>query len=129
MMMTNQIQTLQIQTLARYVKDARKKAGLTQHNLAAMLGVTDTYISRIENGKIKVMPSVELVGYMAYVFNENPVHILASVGLIDVARLRQRARESYWIALLLNRIATGDVTEDQLVGHNLFAPAGTPEAE
>lgn len=43
---------------ANVVKDLRKKAGLTQQDIAEKLGMEKSYISRIESGKI--IPSIVL---------------------------------------------------------------------
>ena len=43
--------------LGERLKDARKKAGLTQEQLAAKTGTKKTYISRIENGHADVQVS------------------------------------------------------------------------
>jgi len=43
--------------VGRRIHDARKAAGLTQHELATRLGTTQEYVSRVERGK--ATPSVE----------------------------------------------------------------------
>ena len=40
--------------LAERLKEERRKAGLTQEQLAAKIGTKKSYISRIENGKTDV---------------------------------------------------------------------------
>ncbi len=48
---------------ANSIRNARRKRGLKQSDLAKKLGVTNVYISYIENGKDK--PSLKLVEQMA----------------------------------------------------------------
>jgi transcriptional regulator with XRE-family HTH domain len=43
--------------ISQIVKDIRQKNGLTQHQLAKMLGVTQAYISRIEREDLGYLPS------------------------------------------------------------------------
>lgn len=43
--------------LAERMKEERKKAGLTQEQLAARIGTKKSYISRLENGKADVQLS------------------------------------------------------------------------
>ena len=43
--------------LAERLKEERRKAGLTQEQLAAKIGTKKSYISRIENGKTDVQLS------------------------------------------------------------------------
>ena len=44
-------------SLAERLKEERRKAGLTQEQLAAKIGTKKSYISRIENGKTDVQLS------------------------------------------------------------------------
>lgn len=46
-------------------KSFRKKAGLTQRALAKMVGVSHTYISKIENNKLEHPPSISTICNMA----------------------------------------------------------------
>ncbi len=48
---------------ANAIRDARKKRGISQKRLAKTLGVTNVYLSYIENGKDK--PSFRLMEKMA----------------------------------------------------------------
>ena len=43
--------------LAQTLKDERKRAGLTQEELAEKIGTKKTYISRLENGKADIQLS------------------------------------------------------------------------
>jgi len=43
---------------AELVRSARQKAGMTQDDLSAALGVTQPYVSQIESGKVSTMPSL-----------------------------------------------------------------------
>ena len=43
--------------LARTLKEERKRAGLTQEELADKIGTKKTYISRLENGKVDIQLS------------------------------------------------------------------------
>lgn len=59
--------TTYFQALGKLISDARKKAGLTQKELAYRVGSQKSHISEYENGKIKVSPKtlakiVEVLG-------------------------------------------------------------------
>lgn len=41
-------------TASRVLVDARKEVGVTQSDLVSRVGVSQSYISRIENGAIKI---------------------------------------------------------------------------
>lgn len=51
--------------IARQIKVAREKAGLTQAELAEALGVTQPMIGRLESLKDKRLPSIELLARIA----------------------------------------------------------------
>lgn len=53
--------------IARQIKLAREKAGLTQAELAKALGVTQPMIGRLESLKDKRLPSLELLAKIAAV--------------------------------------------------------------
>jgi DNA-binding XRE family transcriptional regulator len=53
--------------IARQIKLAREKAGLTQAELAEALGVTQPMIGRLESLKDKRLPSIELLARVAAV--------------------------------------------------------------
>jgi DNA-binding XRE family transcriptional regulator len=53
--------------IARQIKLAREKAGLTQAELAKALGVTQPMIGRLESLKDKRLPSIELLAKIAAV--------------------------------------------------------------
>jgi DNA-binding XRE family transcriptional regulator len=53
--------------IARQIKLAREKAGLTQAQLAKALGVTQPMIGRLESLKDKRLPSIELLAKIAAV--------------------------------------------------------------
>jgi len=45
----------------------RKRQGLSQNELGNMLGVAQSFVARIENGRQK--PSVDLILKISYIFN------------------------------------------------------------
>lgn len=58
------------------IEDARKKAHLTQEELADRVGSNKSYISRIENGKTepKVSTFYRIVGALGLSVELNPIH-------------------------------------------------------
>jgi DNA-binding XRE family transcriptional regulator len=58
------------------IEDARKKANLTQDELAKRVGSNKSYISRIENGKTepKVSTFYRIVGALGLSVDLNPIH-------------------------------------------------------
>ena len=58
------------------IEDARKKANLTQEELANLVGSNKSYISRIENGKTepKVSTFYRIIGALGLSVNLKPIH-------------------------------------------------------
>jgi HTH-type transcriptional regulator, competence development regulator len=52
-------------TLGETIRDLRKANGLTQGELAREVGVDESYISKIETGRLSYMPSEETLRLMA----------------------------------------------------------------
>lgn len=116
-----------IERLAKYIIHGRGSIGFTQRQLAEAVGVTHTYISKIENRKVDRMPSIQFVRSCVLQFGDSLPHVFAQIGLVDLKQLALCAQDSYWIALLLNRIASGAVTANNLVALGVFAPTLEPE--
>ena len=57
-----------MESLSEAVKDLRSKFGYTQRDLAALLGVHYTYISKIENGNSDYPPSEAMLKNLALIF-------------------------------------------------------------
>jgi transcriptional regulator with XRE-family HTH domain len=62
------------------LRDLRIKAGIGIKRLAPELGVSYTYVSKLENNEI--MPSAELVERVARYFDCDPDHLLLSAGKV-----------------------------------------------
>lgn len=47
------------------IREARKKNGYSQRELAQILGIDDTYLSKLENNRAEYPPKEDLIRYMA----------------------------------------------------------------
>jgi HTH-type transcriptional regulator, competence development regulator len=71
---------------AEILRDLRNRAGLGIKRLAPELGVSYTYLSKLENNA--VAPSEELVGKVATYFNYDRDRLLISAGKVPAEILR-----------------------------------------
>jgi transcriptional regulator with XRE-family HTH domain len=108
---------------ARYFKHARKQAGWSQQKAAAELGVSQSYLSMLENGERPLPP--EVARRMVYVYRLSPVSLppsqnrwdpravepeqlaaeLAGLGYPGFAYLRKRRSEKHPGEVLLTALA------------------------
>lgn len=95
------------------IKDLRKQQHMTQRELADELGVNFTYISKIENGKLDVLPSEDLIRRMAQILETNAEDLLDLAGKLDVKELRQVAMDIPEAGAVLRRMQKRQVTQRQ----------------
>ena len=72
----------------RWLKYQREYVKLTQRELAAKLKVTPSYVSKIENAKTEMQPSLEVLDAMANIFNLLPIAVMNNAGVIDRNKLQ-----------------------------------------
>lgn len=92
----------------------RTEAGYTQRELADALGVNFTYISKIENDKLTIMPSEKLIKKMAELLGGNSEYLCTLAGKFDFYGLQNAAQDDpFVIGRLLRWIAKGKFTEHE----------------
>lgn len=89
------------------VRRLRKEKMLTQRELAILLGVTPTYISKIENNNFEVLPSESVITNLAHHLDCEADTLLELAGKIDVKSLQEKAMEDPDTAFILRRIQKG----------------------
>lgn len=63
--------------LGRKIRDLRKAHGLTQAQLAEEIGVDESYVSKIEKGRLSYTPSEETLRLVARTLEADPLELLA----------------------------------------------------
>lgn len=91
----------------KQIRYLRKEKMLTQRELANFLGVTPTYISKIENNNFEVLPSDEVIANLAKYLEVEENYLFELSGKIDTKTLQDRAIEDTDTAYLLRRIQKG----------------------
>jgi transcriptional regulator with XRE-family HTH domain len=76
------------------VRELRIQRGLTQRGLAKSIGVSDTYISKVENGNLHFgdYPSDKFIHKLADILDADEEELLLLADKVPVA-IRQRVRE------------------------------------
>jgi transcriptional regulator with XRE-family HTH domain len=101
----------------------RKHSGFTQRELAELLNVSFTYISKIENGRLDYPPSINFINEAAIVFEDDTVYLVGLAGQIDSSALMERCKHEPIVAELLFLIARGALPtadiETIINGYNL----------
>ena len=72
--------------IAREIKKAREKAGMTQAEIASILGVPQSVIGRLESLKDKRLPTIDLLARIARATHKRLVIDQASLHLELVAK-------------------------------------------
>ncbi|MCY4062336.1 MAG: helix-turn-helix transcriptional regulator [Chloroflexi bacterium] len=96
------------------IKELRKQKRITQRQLAESLNRDFTYISKIENDRLEVLPSEETIRNIARELKADPEELLDLAGKIDSRKLREIARETPEASAILRRIQSRKLTPEQL---------------
>ncbi len=91
----------------------RSAAGLTQAELASQAGVTNTYISKIERGKLQTPPGEMLIRKMARLLKADATDLLESAGTFDPRAIRRLIRQEPWVGVLIRRLQDRELTQGQ----------------
>jgi HTH-type transcriptional regulator, competence development regulator len=100
------------QTFGSRLRVARKRAGLTQRQLAEKVGIDFTYLSKFENDQPGQSPGEGIIRKLAEHLNEDPEELLALAGKVPVDDLRDRAGKDVAFARFLRTLP--GLSEDEL---------------
>lgn len=95
------------------VKELRKKARITQRQLAEILDVNFTYVSKIENDRLEAPPSEKLIRRMAQVLSTDAEELVALSGKINARQLQDIAMKKPEAGAVLRRIQRRPPTTKQ----------------
>ena len=106
-------------TFGGHFRRLRKDSGYTQRELAELLKVSFTYLSKIENGHLDYPPSIDFLNRAAQIFEDDPVRLVGLAGQIDSQSLMERCKHEPKVAELLFMIARGALVTAEI--ENIFA--------
>ena len=93
------------ETFGERIRRRRREDKLSQRQLAALVGVDFTYLSKLENDQEGQSPGEELVVKLAEQLHDDSEELLALAGKVPVDALRARAREDADFARFLRRVS------------------------
>lgn len=97
------------ETFGRLIQRLRRERGLTQRQLATVLGLDFTYLSKVENNRGEP-PGEETVRKLAEVLEADAEELLALAGKVP-ADLKARALKDVEFARFLRRLPGASETE------------------
>ena len=100
-------------SFGKTVKRLRKQHRITQRQLAELLEVNFTYISKIENDRLDAPPSEKLIRKTAQVLETDPEELLELAGKIDFHELQDIAKDIPDASAVLRRMQSRQLTQDQ----------------
>jgi transcriptional regulator with XRE-family HTH domain len=92
-----------------YLRDARKRAGLSQRTFASSCGIDISYVSKLENGRLRHTPSAGTLSRMATALGIDELDVFSHAGKLvgPLAQLSERPG-----ALQVMRVATERIDSD-----------------
>jgi HTH-type transcriptional regulator, competence development regulator len=80
------------QSFGEVLRDRRVAKGYSLRKFAELIGVSPTYLSQVEQGKVEAPPTVERVQRMAELLGENPDEFMAMAGRVpgDLPKIIQK---------------------------------------
>ncbi len=97
--------TLGTETFGQRIRRRRRESNLNQRQLASLVGVDFTYLSKLENDQQGQSPGEELVMKLAEQLQDDAEALLALAGKVPVEALRMLAREDADFARFLRRLS------------------------
>lgn len=94
--------------------ELRRQHQLTQRDLAARLGVDDSYISKIEHDQLDQPPSEDLIRRFAAIVEADAEALLDLAGRFDAERLRAAIAQQPALGVIVRRLQRGHVTREQI---------------
>ena len=94
------------ETFGERIRRRRRENELSQRQLAALVGVDFTYLSKLENDQEGQSPGEELVLKLAVELDDDSEELLALAGKVPVDALRSLARKDAVFARFLRRLSS-----------------------
>jgi transcriptional regulator with XRE-family HTH domain len=105
-------QALHAEKFGARIRRKRRDRGVSQRELATLIGVDSTYLCKLENDPVGQSPGEDLVKKLAIELGDDAEELLALAGKVPVDALRTRARGDAPFARFLRRLS--EVPEEQI---------------
>lgn len=103
-----------MKTFGERIRELRKAVGLTQREFAEQLGIDFTYVSKIENGRIEVPPSENLIARMAFLLGVDAEELLGLSGQFDHREIQKVISETPEVGALLRRLQARQFSAEEI---------------
>jgi transcriptional regulator with XRE-family HTH domain len=110
---TTIVESMTVEEFGRYLRDLRKRAALSQRELAQRAGIDFTYLSKIENGRVDP-PGEQTLRALASALGADAETLLARARKLPRDLKHLVAQGSPEKALLLRRIAQTPMTPERV---------------
>lgn len=87
---------MNVKEFGKYLKEMRKNASISTHKLAEISGVSQSYISHLENGRKSKAPSPEILKKLADAYKCPYIHLLAKAGYLNSTELNILITKAEW---------------------------------
>jgi len=95
------------------LRELRLGKRYTQRDLAGLVGVDFTYLSKIERGRV-APPSEDVIEKLALHLDADPEELKTFAGKFSRLALKEAAEEDERVALLLRKLQSQQLTNEQL---------------
>lgn len=112
-------------TFGKRIRDLRLQKRMAQRDLAELVEIDFTYLSKIENNKVPP-PSEEVIHKLANRLNVGAEELLSLAAKVDADELREAVAQDPRIGVLFRKLQSRELTNDQ-VGKMLEIATGDEE--
>ena len=99
-----------MKTIGATLKEARENKSLTLRQVEETIGISNAYLSQLENDKIK-SPSAIVLYKLASLYKVNLNDLLSGTGFINKEQVVENDKNSEWSKRIA--FSAGDLTEEQ----------------
>lgn len=100
-------------TFGERVRELRLQKGLAQRDLAKLVEIDFTYLSKIENDRVSP-PSDEVIHSLAKYLEAEEEELLALAAKVDADELREAVAQDPRIGVLFRKLQSRKLTTDQV---------------
>lgn len=100
-------------TFGERIRELRLQRDMAQRDLAGLVGIDFTYLSKIENDKVPP-PSDEVIYKLAYHLDVSAEELLSMAAKVDAEELREAVAQDPRIGVLFRKLQSRKLTNDQV---------------
>ena len=102
-----------IVTFGKYIRSLRLKKQLAQRDLAELVKIDFTYLSKIENDKVPP-PSEDVISKLAKELDTSKEELMALAAKVDNDELREAVARDPRVGILFRKLQSRELTDEQV---------------